>query len=136
MLQLPHKALVDPAVCLHTERLNKPVPSAELHDINLIWLEQCSKYSTAIRIPLMYGLGDFHGLWVSTRDAVERYNSAFPGSPRVECGIVPMATPCIEMSFQGTNWLYRCFGFPCECAVSQGLLSESRDAVPSTLVGR
>ncbi|KAE8422244.1 hypothetical protein BDV36DRAFT_311363 [Aspergillus pseudocaelatus] len=124
MLHLPHKALVDPAVCLHTERLNKPVPSAELHDINLIWLEHWRKYSTAIQIPLMYGLGEFGGLW-----------SAFPRSPRVECGIVPIAPPCIEMSFQGTGWLYRCFGFACECAVSQGLLSESRDAVPSTLVG-
>ncbi|KAE8371454.1 hypothetical protein BDV26DRAFT_286778 [Aspergillus bertholletiae] len=105
---LPHKTLVDPAVCLHTDRLNKPVPSAELHNINVIWLEHGNRYSNAIQIPLMYRLGEFDRLF-----------------PHIECGIVPIAPHFIEMSFQGTGWLYRCFGFACECAVSQGILPKS-----------
>lgn len=124
MLQLPHKELVDPGVCIHTERLNKPVPTTELHDINLVWLEHWHKYSAAIRVPLMYGLGEFDGLWVSSMEAVQQYKSAFPASPRVECGIIPMAPHCIEMSFQSQGWLSGCFGFACECAVSQGLSSK------------
>ena len=122
MLQLPHKELVDPGVSIHTERLNKPVPTAELHDINLVWLKHWHKYSAAIHVPLMYGLGEFDGLWVSSTEAVQQYKSAFPASPRVEGGIIPMAPHCIEMSFQSQGWLSRCFGFARECAVSQGLL--------------
>jgi pimeloyl-ACP methyl ester carboxylesterase len=125
MLQIPHKHLVDPSVCMHTERLNKLVPTAELHDINTIWLGHWKKYSTEIRVPLMYGIGEFDGLWVSTEDAVERYKSAFPNCPRIECGIIPMAPHCIELSLQGKGWLYRCFGFAYECAISQGLMSET-----------
>ncbi|KAJ5921593.1 hypothetical protein N7454_009067 [Penicillium verhagenii] len=84
MLQLPQKTLVDPRVCIHTERLNRPVPVDELRDINLIWLNHWQKYSRMISVPLMYGLGEFDELWVSTEDTVQQYKSAFPASPNVE----------------------------------------------------
>ncbi|KAJ5667090.1 hypothetical protein N7507_002954 [Penicillium longicatenatum] len=125
MLQAPHKKLVNPRVCEHTVRLNKPLPTAELHDINFTWLTNFHKYSTLIQVPVLYGLGEFDGLWVSTAEAVEEYKSAFPASLRIEGGIVPMAPHCIEMSYQSQGWLSRCFGFASECAVSKGLLSES-----------
>lgn len=122
MLQQPHKKIVDPRICIHTERLNKPVPVAELHDINFIWLGHWHKYSHAIKVPVMYGLSEFDGLWVCNPETVQEYRLAFPASPRVECGVIPMAPHCIELSFQSQGWLSRCFGFAWECAVSNGLL--------------
>lgn len=124
MFQHPRKKLVDPRICIHTERLNKPVPAAELHDINFTWLGHWHQYSHATKVPVMYGLGEFDGLWACTPDAVQQYRLAFPASPRVECGIVPMAPHCLELSFQSQGWLSRCFGFASECAVASGLLVE------------
>ena len=122
MFQQPHQKLVDPRICLHTERLNKPLSAAELRDINFTWLERWQKYSHAIKVPVMYGLGEFDGLWVCSPETLQEYRLAFPASPRIEAGVVPMALHCIELSFQGLGWLSRCLGFAWECAVSNGLL--------------
>lgn len=48
----------------------------------------------------MYGLSEFDGFWVYNLETVQEYRLAFPASPRIECGIVPMAPYCIELSFQ------------------------------------
>jgi len=124
MLQLHHRNLVDPEVCKYTEHLNRPIPTAELEDINQKWLSYWHKYSEAVKVPLMYGLSEFDGLWVATKEAVEKYKSSFTASPRIEGGIVPMAPHCIEMSFQSKGWLARCCGFAIECAVWQRLLNK------------
>jgi pimeloyl-ACP methyl ester carboxylesterase len=124
MLQLNNRSLADPEVCKYTKNLNKPIPAAELYDINITWPDYWHNYAAAVKIPLMCGVGEFDGLWVSSPEAVEEYKSTFTASPRIEGGIVPMAPHNIEMSYQSKGWLVRCCGFAVECAVWRGLLNK------------
>ncbi|KAJ5612132.1 hypothetical protein N7510_005326 [Penicillium lagena] len=116
MLQLPAMKVTDPQVAQFSERLNKPTPIQEMIEINTTWLDSWHRYSHAIKVPVMYGISEFDELWLSTQEAVHKYRDAFPASPRVECGIVPMAPHCIELSLQSRGWLARCCGFAMECA--------------------
>ena len=127
MLQWPIQNVVEPGMCKHTEKLNKPVPPQELYDINVNWLGYWRRYSDKVAVPLMYGLSEFDALWASSENTVESYRQAFPTSPRVNCGIVPFAPHCIELSLQSKAWYLKCCGFALECAVSHGLGVRSRD---------
>lgn len=121
MLQWPPKNLVGPEICQHTAKLNKPVPRGELYDINTTWLNRWEKHAGAVTVPVMHALGEYDGLWVSTKEATADYKKAFPRSPSVQSDIVPMAPHCIELSFQSNAWYLKCCGFAFECAVSYGL---------------
>lgn len=127
MLQWPIRNVVDPVVCQYTEKLNKPVPRDELLEINTTWLGYWIRYSNHVTVPLMYGLSEFDGLWVSTENTIEEYRSAFPASPKVSCEMIPMAPHCIELSCQGKAWYLKCCGFALECAVSHGLKNDLHD---------
>ena len=127
MLRFPVQNVVEPEICKNTEKLNKPVPREELYDINMNWLSHWRQYSDKVAVPLMYGLSEFDALWASSEDTVESYRRAFPASPRINCGMVPMAPHCIELSLQSKAWYMKCCGFALECAVSHGLGFGSRD---------
>lgn len=101
--------------------INTPVPVEELLDINTKWDRIAPQYSPAVSVPLMYGVSEFDGIWPSTQEAVDKYRDAFPASPRKECGIIPMAPHCQDLSFQGKGWLARCCGFAMECAGWHGM---------------
>ncbi|KAJ6024473.1 Alpha/Beta hydrolase protein [Penicillium herquei] len=123
MLQLPHMNLAPLEMRQFTEQLNRPVPQGELRDINTTWLTYWKKYSTNVKVPLLYGLGEFDGLWTSSTDALTVYKAAFPQSPSVTGEIVPMAPHCMELSFQSQAWYMKCFAFAIECVVAKSLRS-------------
>ncbi|KAJ5171884.1 hypothetical protein N7492_004477 [Penicillium capsulatum] len=108
--------IVDHEAVKHFTWINNPVPVEELLDINTKWDRLSPRYSPAVKVPLMYGVAEFDGLWSSSREAIDQYRDAFPASPRKECGIIPMAPHCQDVSFQGKGWLARCCGFAIECA--------------------
>lgn len=116
MMRPQGRDLADPTAAQSFARLNRPVPVGELLDINTTWPLYWHRYSHAVKVPLMYGLSEFDGLWTSMPEAVRKYRDAFPSSPRIECGIVPQAPHCIEHSYQNRGWLIRCLGFAMECA--------------------
>ncbi|KAF9887166.1 hypothetical protein FE257_010420 [Aspergillus nanangensis] len=124
MLQLPHRKLAGLDMREHTERLNKPVPRGELHDINTTWLGYWKEYSSQIGVPLLHGLAEFDGLWVSSPQILNDYKAAFTQSPHVICEQIPMAPHCIELSFQGRAWYMRCCAFATQCTISRGVSSE------------
>ena len=126
MLNFPAQSLVDPEMCLYTTQLNNPLPSDELHDINITWVTYMHKYMEQIKVPVMYGIGEFDALWKSRKDLVERYRLSFTSSPRVDGCVVPMAPHCIEISHQSRSWLTRCCGFAIECTVRSGLLADAK----------
>jgi hypothetical protein len=127
MLNLPVQRLVDPEMCLYTVQLNKSMPSDELHDIVVTWVTYMHEYMGQVRVPVMYGIGEFDALWKSGKDLVDRYRLSFTSSPRVDGCVVPMAPHCIEISHQSRSWLTRCCGFAIECAVRSGLLADAND---------
>lgn len=130
MFQYPQQALIDEDICRYTEQLNKPVPAGELQDINMTWLSYWRQYSEKVRVPLMYGLSEFDGLWTSGQRIVDDYRAAFTASPLVISQIVPNAPHCIELSLQSKAWYLKCCGFALECVVSNGL-SGARPAPPT-----
>ncbi|KAE8378984.1 Alpha/Beta hydrolase protein [Aspergillus bertholletiae] len=115
MFQWPHQALIDENMCRYTERLNQPVPAGELHDINMNWLNYWRQYSEKVKVPLMYGLSEFDGLWTSGQHIVDDYRAAFSASPLVNSQIIPHAPHCIELSLQSKAWYLKCCGFALEC---------------------
>jgi pimeloyl-ACP methyl ester carboxylesterase len=125
MLNFPAQRLVDPEMCLNTVQLNNPLPSDELHDINVTWITYMHEYMEQIKVPVMYGIGEFDALWKSRKDLVDRYRLSFTSSPRVDGCVVPMAPHCIEVSHQSRSWLTRCCGFAIECTVRSGLLADA-----------
>ncbi|EWY89742.1 hypothetical protein FOYG_07410 [Fusarium oxysporum NRRL 32931] len=125
MLQWPLKHVVGSEMCQHTERLNKPIPREELRDINMTWLSRWRQYTDRVTVPVMHGLGEYDGLWISSRKAIEDFQRAFPRSPRVNCEMIPKAPHCVELSFQSKAWYLKCCGFAFECAVSRGLEIDS-----------
>lgn len=108
--------LVDREAIKHFTWINAPVPVAELLDINTKWDGIAPRYCPAVKVPLMYGISEFDGIWPSSQEAVEKYREAFSASPRRECGIIPFAPHAHDLSFQGKGWLARCCGFALECA--------------------
>ncbi|KAF9894163.1 hypothetical protein FE257_009136 [Aspergillus nanangensis] len=127
MFQWPHQCLIDPKICEYTGQLNKPVPSGELDDINRNWLGYWRQYSDNVRVPLMYGLSEFDGLWTSGQRIVDDYRAAFQSSPLVNSQIIPNAPHCIELSLQSKAWFLKCCGFALECVVSKGLRGALED---------
>ncbi|BCS23678.1 alpha/beta hydrolase [Aspergillus puulaauensis] len=123
MLQLPQMNLAPIRMCRFTEQLNRPVPCGELRDINLTWLNYWTQYSSKVKVPLLYGLGEFDGLWTCSQETMYAYKAAFPQSPNVACEIMPMAPHCMELSFQSQAWYLKCFAFAIECITSQSLRS-------------
>lgn len=113
--------LVDHEAVKEFTWVNAPVPVEELLDINTNWDRIWPRYSPAVKVPLMYGVSEFDGLWPSTQEAVDKYRDAFSASPRKECGIIPQAPHCHDLSFQGKGWLARCCGFAIECAGWYGM---------------
>ncbi|KAL2784639.1 Alpha/Beta hydrolase protein [Aspergillus keveii] len=138
MLQLPHMNLAPVDMCDYTDRLNRPVPRAELQDINTTWLDYWKGYSTSVTVPVFHGLGEFDGLWTCSPTTLDVYKSAFAYSPKVTSEMIPMAPHCMEMSFQSHAWYMKCFAFAVECTVSRSLSSSnqvnkdkgSEDALP------
>lgn len=116
MLQLPSRDVTDPAMTSLTERLNRPMPAEEFHDINLTWLEYWQQYSGEVKIPLLYGLSEFDELWVSSDNTLKEYCAAFSSSPKVQSWLVQRAPHCIELSYQGKAWLSECCEFAQKCA--------------------
>jgi len=125
MLNFPVERLIDPEMCSYTVQLNKSLPSDELHDINTTWATHMHEYMEQIKVPVMYGIGEFDALWQTGGEFIERYRLSFTSSPRVDGCVVPMAPHCIEMSLQSRSWLTRCCGFAIECAVRSGLLADA-----------
>lgn len=125
MLQWPFQNSVESNMTLHTARLNKPIPRQELSDINTRWLEMWTGYTSKITVPVMHGLGEFDGLWVSSQEAITNFKRAFSTSrsPSVRSEIIPKAPHCIELSLQSRGWYFQCCGFAFECAVLFGLNS-------------
>ena len=123
MLQLPHMNLAPMEIRQFTEQLNQPVPQGELRDINTTWLGYWKDYSTNVKVPLLYGLGEFDSLWTCSAETLAVYKAAFPESPKVTCEIIPMAPHCMELSFQSQTWYMKCFAFAIECIVANSLRS-------------
>lgn len=123
MLQLPHMNLAPVEMRQFSEQLNQPVPKGEIWDINTTWLGYWKDYSTNVKVPLLYGLGEFDGLWTCSADSFAVYKAAFPNSPNVTCEMIPMAPHCMELSFQSQAWYMKCFAFAIECIVGQSLRS-------------
>ncbi|GKZ51875.1 hypothetical protein AbraIFM66951_007893 [Aspergillus brasiliensis] len=123
MLQLPHMNLAPLKMCHFTEELNQPVPQGELRDINATWLSYWKDYSTKVKVPLLYGLGEFDGLWTCSAETLAAYKAAFPESPKVTCEMIPMAPHCMELSFQSQAWYLKCFAFAIECIVANSIRS-------------
>jgi pimeloyl-ACP methyl ester carboxylesterase len=121
MLQWPMKNVVESTTWQLTEKLNKPIPREELSDINTNWLTYWKKYANNLTVPIMYGSAEFDALWVSSNNAIEEYRQSFSSSPKVECGLIPKAPHCIELSCQSMAWYLRCFGFAMECVVAHTL---------------
>lgn len=116
MLKIPNMSLADPKVTKHSARLNKAVPVGEIMEINTTWLRDWHRYSHQVKIHIKYGISVFGELWSSQPDAPEKYRDAFPLSSRVECGNVPNAPHCIELSYAAHSWLTGCCEFAVECA--------------------
>ena len=127
MLQWPFNKLVESDMPQHTKKLNKPIPLDELSDINTQWLDRWQKYTRSVSVPVMYGLGEFDSLWVSSPDAIANFKNAFiPGScPSIRSDVIRQAPHCIELSLQGKGWYLQCCGFAYECAVVFGLTTHS-----------
>ncbi|KAJ5359039.1 Alpha/Beta hydrolase protein [Penicillium cataractarum] len=123
MLQLPHMNLTPVEMRQFSEQLNQPVPKGEILDINTTWLGYWKDYSTNVKVPLFYGLGEFDGLWTCSADAFAVYKAAFPNSPNVTCEMIPMAPHCMELGFQSQAWYMKCFAFAIECIVAKSLRS-------------
>ena len=128
MLNFPIQRLVDPEMCLYTAELNRSMPSDELHDIVVTWVTYMHKYMGQVRVPVMYGIGEFDALWKSGKDFVERYRLSFASSPWVDSSVIPMAPHSIEISYQSRSWLTKCCGFAIECAVKSDLLADANDS--------
>jgi pimeloyl-ACP methyl ester carboxylesterase len=126
MLQLPHMNLAPLEICEFTERLNRPVPRAELQEINTTWLDYWKEYSTKVTVPVLHGLGGFDGLWTCSPKTLDAYKAAFAQSPKFTSEMIPMAPHCMEMSFQSHAWYMRCFAFAVECTVSRSLSSSNQ----------
>lgn len=124
MLQHPRMNLAPPEMRQFTEPLNQPVPHGELHDINITWLDYWKEYSTKVKVPLLYGLGEFDSLWTCSPGTLDAYKNAFPHSPKVTCEMIPMAPHCMELSFQSRAWYMKCFAFAMECTITKSLQSE------------
>ncbi|KAE8415248.1 Alpha/Beta hydrolase protein [Aspergillus pseudocaelatus] len=123
MLQLPHMNLAPLEMRQFTEQLNQPVPQGELRDINTTWLGYWKDYSSNVKVPLLYGLGEFDGLWTCSAETLAVYKAAFPKSPTITCEIIPMAPHCMELSFQSQAWYLKCFAFAIECIVTKSIRS-------------
>ena len=107
----------------HTERLNWPVPTGELHDINMTWLRYWREYSDRVSVPVMHALAEFDGLWTVSPETLDDYKGEFLASPKVTSEVIPMAPHCIELSLQSKAWYMKCCAFALECAIWYGLQS-------------
>lgn len=113
------KGTVDPAIYKQTERLNNPMPFAELGDYKAVWdggrwRDLCG----AVEVPVMIGMAERDALWRGTQDHVDEFAGGFGGSERVDASLVRGAPHCIELSYWAQGWYARCFGWALECAAA------------------
>ena len=48
-----------------------------------------------VKVPLLYGLSEFNGLWACSDEDLAEYKAAFPENPKVTCETTRMAPNCI-----------------------------------------
>ncbi len=112
----------DPSVYEHTTRLNLPCPSREIQDIWTAWLARVrTEWAPFVKVPVMIGVAELDCYWKGTKESVRDFMSIFTGSGRVEGGVIRGAPHNLEMSYWGSGWYARSFGFGLECAASFGV---------------
>jgi len=93
----------------------------EFKDRRLQWDGYWQEYARTVKMPVMAAIGDRDGLFQASQNDLETFTTAFTTSPKVETVCIPGAPHCLELSYWGTGWYSRCFGFAIECATSSAL---------------
>jgi pimeloyl-ACP methyl ester carboxylesterase len=113
---------VDSEVLEQTERLNSPIPIAEVALFAKVWLPVWkTKWAAHISVPVMFSLVDNDPFFTTNEEDLEGCVKAFEKSVRVDRSLVKEAPHCIELSRWSYGWYARCFGFALECAANMAV---------------
>lgn len=94
---------------------DQPNNLEELTEIfNGTWQGYWRKYSDAVKVPIMYSVGEHDEFWEGSLSNVKEMESCFPKCPRFDGSVLLGAPHAIEWSYMSQAWYARCFGFACE----------------------
>ncbi|KAK5674113.1 hypothetical protein LTS10_013134 [Elasticomyces elasticus] len=110
------------AILAESERLNHPIPTQEVVDMEAVWIPHWRHlWAGHVVVPVMFALAELDKFFLPTRSRLEECMAAFSRSPGVDGSLVAGAPHCIGLSHWSSGWYARCFGFAMECAVTYGI---------------
>ena len=118
-LMLGPPGLCDPELPPLIWKQNTPIFMQEFMDMVGMWPNAKQTYKAAVRMPILYGLGEYDWIWQGTKENVDLFCNEFTASPRVEGALVHGAPHAIELSRVRRGWWTRVFGWAIEVAASQ-----------------
>ena len=104
---------------------NTPFHIQEVMDLAGTWPIGRPAYQQGVKIPVLYGLGEYEWIWKASREKVDLFCGEFSSAPRVEGACVEGAPHAIELSEAGRGWWIRVFGWAIEVAVGQAKQPEA-----------
>ena len=93
----------------------------EILDLFGMWQNSKQAYKAAVKIPVLYGIGEFDWIWIATKENVDLFCSEFTSAPRIEGALIETAPHAIELSRVAGAWWMRVFGWASEVASGQDM---------------
>jgi hypothetical protein len=90
----------------------------EIMDMVGTWPNNKKKYMQGVKIPVLYGMGEYDFVWKSKREDVEGFAKKFLNAPRVDAASVEGACHALELSRIARGWWTRVLGWTLEVAQS------------------
>ena len=100
----------------------------EVSNLAGTWPKSAKDYKARVKIPVLYGLGQYEWIWQGTKSNANSFCAEFSAAPRVEGGVVEGGSHAIDLSPVGRGWRIRCFGWAIE--VDAGLKVKEKDLAP------